>query len=150
MSKFHKHSLTFRLIPKKSKKYFKIDQFNPLTLTLLALRYSSFFFSQTCESFSLSLILLCSSGRWINPTIEAHIIKYPKKLWSLDHTHPQLGLFFCGYPFVVGLAAGFWICCCRCGLWLLVLDSYMGFADSVCGFLLIPLLLFCWVCEFCY
>ena len=109
MSKFHKHSLTFRLIPKKSKKHFKIDQFSPLTLTLLALRYSSFFFSQTYESLSLSLslILLCSSGRWINPTIGAHIIKYPKKLWSLDHTHPQLGLFFCGYPFVVGLAGVF-------------------------------------------
>lgn len=48
-----------------------------------------------------------TGGRWINPTTEAHIIKYPKKLWSLDHTHPQLGLFFCGYPFVVGLAGVF-------------------------------------------
>ena len=86
MCKFHKITLVWVNIKKSLKKYFKIDQFSPLTLTLLALRYSSFFFSQTCKlslslSLSLSLIISSSSGRWIKPTIEAHIIKYPKKLW---------------------------------------------------------------------
>ena len=108
MSKFHKHSLTFRLIPKKSKKHFKIDQFSPLTLTLLALRYSSFFFSQTCESLSLSLSNP-SVFQW--PLDQSHHRsphhKIPKETLESGPHPPSVGVVFLWLSICCGFGCGF-------------------------------------------